>query len=262
MDGAPGSELGRVWHHRDLLWLLAATDLRLRYKGSALGFLWGLLHPLVLMAILAAVFTHLLASPIDRFALFLLAGVMPWTFVAQGIARATTAVLAHAPLLRKAALPPALFPLASALASLANFCLAVPVLLGVGCVLGARPCLAWAYLPVGIALLGAFVAGCACLVASANVFFRDVQHLTELLLALLFYLTPVIYPLDRLPAGVAAVLQWNPVAPLLEGIRAPLYASAWPAAGSVAAAAAAAAAACLVGGYVLRRTQDRFLYHA
>ncbi|MCI0341652.1 MAG: ABC transporter permease [Planctomycetales bacterium] len=261
MPAGPLAEVARLWSRRDLLSLLVAADLKLRYKGSALGFVWGLLNPLLLTGIFALVFTHLLRPPVERFPLFLLSALFPWTFVAQATVRATQSVVQHGTLLRKVAVPASVFPLASSLSSLANFALSLPVLLGLALLLRAPVTVAWLYLPVAGALLFAFVAGVALLVSAANVFFRDVQHLVEVLLSMAFYLTPIIYSLEMLPPAIAGALVWNPIAPLLLGFRDPLYAGAWPDPRDVAAAAASAAAALAVGWTFFQRCRPRFFLY-
>ncbi|MHC5019742.1 MAG: ABC transporter permease [Planctomycetota bacterium] len=263
------TELGRVWRHRDLLWLLAITELKIRYKGSALGFLWGLLNPLVYLAILAFVFTHLFHRAMaegeaQSYPLYLLAGLVPWTYVTQAINRGTRSVLANRPLLRKVALPAVLFPLSSALASLLNFLLSLPALLLLAWWLGAP--LGWGSLYVffGLAVLATFVTGAVLLVGCLNVFFRDLEHLTTLGLSMLFYVTPIIYDIawiaPRAPQ-VANVLSWNPVTPILVGVRTPVVLAQWPGWEPVGAAAAIAAGTLVLGWSVFVKLQTRIPYH-
>lgn len=266
-------ELRRVWQYRDLLWLLVTTDLKLRYKGSALGFLWGLLNPLMQLAILAFVFTHIFggeprgadAPAALNYPLFLLAGLAPWTFVAQSVGRAGDAVLSKSPLLRKVAMPPSLFPLASALSSLVNFLLSLPALVVLAVLLGAPIGWGLLYFPIGVLVLTVFLIGAALMVSALNVFFRDTQHLVEILLSMAFYLTPIIYPLamiEHAAPSVALVLRWNPMTALIEGVRAPVLDSALPSGGALWVGPVIAAATFAIGWIGFSRVQDRFLYHA
>ncbi|MHC5018660.1 MAG: ABC transporter permease [Planctomycetota bacterium] len=265
-------ELRRLWQYRELLWLLVLTDLKLRYKGSAIGFLWGLLNPLTQLAILAFVFTHIFANPRGadapdalNYPLFLLGGLVAWTFIQQSIDRAASSVLNGIPLLRKVAMPPALFPLASALSSLVNFLLSLPALALLAVLL--RAPIGWGtlYFPIATLILTTFLIGISLLVASLNVFFRDTTHLVQVLLAMAFYLTPIIYPIElieRAAPQVGLVLRWNPMTPLIESVRAPVLDAALPSGPALWIAPLYALGALLLGWGAFRRTQDRFLFHA
>lgn len=230
-----------LYGYRELLWNLVCRDLKARYKVSVLGFFWSLLRPLLTLAVLAVVFGKLM--PIERigggfaydvsFAFFLFAAYMPWTFFAGGVSDGAQALVANAPLLRKVAFPRELLPLAAVAANLVNFLLAMAVLLpAVYLLSGAAPSPALLLLVPLLVIQTALTVGIASLASLANVFFRDVAHILEVLLMAWFYMTPIFYPLGMVTERIGrdsplfALYVANPMTPLVEAWRETLLASA------------------------------------
>lgn len=210
--------------HRDLLFWLAAKEIKVRYKLPLLGFLWALLVPLLLSAILWLVFTYVMPIPMAGypFFLFLIAGMFPWNFFAQSVSHATMSVLDAGPLIRKAVFPRMLIPLSIVAANLVNFLLALLVVLAIilACGLGLSP---WMWLLPGVIGLELMLTiGVVLLVAGLQVRYRDVKYLTEVSLLLWFYLTPIFYPLALIatvPAALRSLYLLNPFVGVVELYR-------------------------------------------
>jgi ABC-type polysaccharide/polyol phosphate export permease len=207
---------------RELVANLVARNLKQRYKGSALGFLWSLLHPLFLVLI------YLLFISLMRFKMslpHLLVGVMVWQFLALCCGDGAGVVLGHASLVKKTWFPRLILPLSAVLGNLVHFGLSLAVLAAMLPVLGVWPSAAWLHLPWIIACQFLFCLGICLALSSLNVFFRDVEHLVPILLMAWFFLTPVIYSAEQvvrnatLPAWVPRVFFLNPMAALLAWYR-------------------------------------------
>jgi lipopolysaccharide transport system permease protein len=266
----PGS-LAELWQFRQLVLLLVQRELKVRYKRSVLGMLWTLLNPLLLMVVYTVVFTTIMQGAMADFSVFLLAGLLPWIFVSTAILQGMASVLGNQDLIRKIRLPQAVFPLSVVGSNLVNFALSLGPLLAVMLVIGHPLTPALLFLPVAAVLLSVFAAGVTLVFASATVFFRDVRHLMEVLLQILFYLTPVIYSPEQIGQGAAAKQWWmplfrtlldvNPFTYLVPLVRDPVYSGVLPAGPTIAIAAGSAVVSLLVGYTVFRRLEPRHIHH-
>ena len=251
--------------YRDLFGSLFRRDFQARYKGSALGVLWSLAHPLLLMAIYVLVFSLLwrVTGEIEHYPLYLLVGLAAWLFFSTSLQAATRSMLDNANLIRKTRFPRQLVPLSSVATQLVTFVvmLAVLVVLNSALIPEVRDTVLLA-VPLAVLFVG-LVAGLAVAVAATNVLFRDVEHLLGALLLPWFFLTPVLYSFDQIPQfdrhpNVVAALRWlNPITPPIEAIRAPLWAGEAPRVADVVYLVAASAGALALGAWVFTRADDR-----
>lgn len=202
------STASRLLRYRGLLAILTSRELKARYRGSLLGFFWSLVNPLLLLAVYSFVFGFVFRPRFenaDPYALFLISGLFPWLWISTSLLEATSSLSANAALLRKAAFPAELLPLVPMLANLVHFLFALPVL--GGAILASRlfewgpPRSGWSalLLPLVVLLQVPMVSGLALALAALNVHFKDVRDLVNHLLTLLFFLTPILYPLSAIP---------------------------------------------------------------
>jgi ABC-type polysaccharide/polyol phosphate export permease len=266
----PGS-LAELFQFRQLVALLVSRELKVRYKRSALGLVWTMLNPLLLMVVYTVVFTTIMPAAMPDFSVFLLAGLLPWLFVSTAILQGMSAVLGNQELIRKIRLPQAVFPLSVVGSNLVNFVLSVIPLLGVMLVIGHPVTPALLFLPVAALLLCSFAAGLTLIFSSATVFFRDVRHLTEVMLQILFYLSPVLYSSEQIGQGKSAsawwlpafraVLEVNPLTYLLPLVRDPVYRGALPPGSTLLAATAWAVVSLVAGYWIFRKLEPRHIHH-
>jgi ABC-type polysaccharide/polyol phosphate export permease len=252
-----------ILRYRELFGNLFRRDFQARYKGSALGVLWSLVNPLLLMGIYLVVFSVLFRFDIPNYPLFLLTGLAVWLFFAGSLSLAGRSMIDSANLIKKVRFPRQLVPLSIVATQLVTFALMLVALIVVNAiVLPETRTTFWLAIPLA-ALVVAFVSGLALAVASANVVFRDVEHIVGALLLPLFFLTPVFYTLDLVPGAadhewVVRLLHWaNPLTPAVEAVRAPLFWGEWPGAGDVVYLLAEAAVAHAFGAWVFSRVDDR-----
>lgn len=251
----PGA-LGRYW---DLLHNLVSRAIKQRYKRSVLGFAWTMLNPLITMLILTVVFSAVFAPNVRHYSLFVIIGLLAWNLFALGSTQALASIVDSGHLIRKVAIPNEIFPIAAVGANLVNFVFALVPLMVLLLVLRVELTPAIALVPIGVVLIAVFTLGVALLLATLNVFFRDVRYLYEAALLAWFYATPVFYPFEILPAGARAILRWNPMYVLVDVFRTPLYAGVAPPWTTLALAAGESTLALAVGWTVFRRYQARFI---
>ena len=246
---------------RDLVWLLVQRDLRVRYRGSVLGYLWSMMNPLLTMIILTFVFSHLMKFKIDNFAMFILSGLLTWNLFHQGLMIGVNSILANGGLLRKVKVPAAIFPLASVASVLVNFVLAFVPFFLVAFATGLK-ITPWILLtPVLLLPLLIFTYGAALCLASLNVLFKDVSHILDPILTTAFYATPIVYPVSVLPEKYANLLMFNPIAHFIETLRAVLYNGVAPNLNSVFMIFILAAISLIIGLITYRMTRDKFIYY-
>ncbi|HJQ98891.1 MAG TPA: ABC transporter permease, partial [Candidatus Polarisedimenticolaceae bacterium] len=218
------THLEELYRYRVLVDSLSRREVRARYRGSVLGYLWTLLNPLLLLVVYVLVFTRFTrAVTIENYALFLLAGILPWQWLSTSITNGTTSILHGGGLITRVCMPPQILPAVVVLSNLAHFLLALPVLLAAAAAAGLWPTPAIALLPIAIANELVFLYGVSLIVATLTVRFRDVQFLVQNLLMVWFFLTPVAYPLDMVPERYRALVEANPATALVRPFQEILF---------------------------------------
>ncbi|HEX6788709.1 MAG TPA: ABC transporter permease [Gaiellaceae bacterium] len=254
-----------VLRYRELLGNLFRRDLQAKYRGSALGVLWTVANPVMLMGVYLLIFSVVWKSSfaqVDHYALFLLVGLAPWTFFASSVQSATRSMLDNANLIRKTRFPRQLVPLSVVFAHLVSFCVMVVVLLVVNFIALSRVrATEWLAIPL-FALFVALVCGLALASASLNVLFRDIEFIVAALLIPLFFLTPILYPLTGGTLAshhkVIEVIHWvNPLSPAIEAVRAPLYSGTLPHWSDALYLVVAAVLSLGIGSLVFTRVDDQ-----
>lgn len=212
-----------LWRYRLFVAQLVRIQLLLRYRRTALGFVWTLVSPVMTMAVSAFVFSQLLRFPMQQFVVYVFAGMLPWLLVSNSVSLGGATILNNENLLRKISLPLQVFPVAGSLGVLLDNMFALVALFVIALVLGAPLTPALLVLPLSYLVVFVFAAGCALLFAVAFVFFRDLQHITTVLLQALMYATPIFYPLEALPEAVRPWFRLNPMYYLIRLFREPIH---------------------------------------
>ncbi len=189
-----GSRLLNIWQARELLLFLIRKELKVKYKGSALGFLWSMLNPAIVLGVYYVVFKYFLKSSIPDFALFLFSGLIVWNFFASALQGCASSVVGAAGIVKKVAFPREVLPLAQVGTALFFFCLQSLVLILF--LAGFQFAPAWSYLPLvlfGLIDLIILAAGVGIFLSALNVSLRDIEHLIQVLLQAWFWGVPIIY---------------------------------------------------------------------
>jgi ABC-2 type transport system permease protein len=200
---------------------LARTDWKLRFFGSVLGYLWSLVRPLLFFAVLWVVFTKVFHAGVGvpHYPVYLLTGIVLWTFFVETTSGSVQCLLAREGLLRKMRFPRMVIPLSVGLTASFNLAMNLIVVLGFALATGVEPRLTWLEVPPLILLLAIFAVGIGMLLAPLYVRFRDVQPIWEVVTQILFYASPIIYTAARYPASVVHLAMINPIAAILTQIN-------------------------------------------
>lgn len=228
--------LKELYCSRELFMSLVGRDIRARYKGSMLGFLWTLLNPLLMMLIYTVVFSFFMRLNIHNYSLYLFVGLLPWTWFNTSAYNTAACIISNAGLIRKVYFPTEILPAVHVTSNLINYLLSLPIVFAF--MLYFKVPFSWALLELPLLLLIQFVftLGFGFLMATTNVFYRDVEQLLGSLVLVWFYLTPVFYSETMVPAKYQWLFNLNPMTPLmvgyhhifLQGQWFPLRALWWP----------------------------------
>jgi lipopolysaccharide transport system permease protein len=253
-------DLPELWAYHEVIAYLVWRDLKVRYRQTMLGVLWVVIQPLAAMAVFSLFLGKLVGVPSDGvpYPLFVLAGLVPWTFFSRGLATGASSLLSNEDLVKKVYFPRLAIPIATVLSGLADLGLGLLLLLAATLFYGIAPSI-WGllWLPAFVLLAAVGALGGSLILAAANVRYRDVVHITPFLVQLLMFLTPVMYPSSLLTEPWRTLYSLNPAVGLVEGARWCLLgvAAPWP----MLLISALCAAALFVGGvFVFRRAERTF----
>ncbi len=250
-----------TYRYRELIWALALKELTIRYKRSVLGFLWALLNPALLMLVLTLVFSTIMRFAIPHYAIFLLSVLLPWTFFSQSLSYAVESIVGNGDLIKKVKVAKLVFPMAAIVSNLINLFLSlIPLALLVP--LMRHPFYwTWLYLPVPLLALTIFTLGMTFFFAAANVYYRDVAHILQVVLSAWFYVTPIIYSLDFIPPKHQWIFKLNPIIYVINGFRLSVYYGMLPKATSIIASFVCAFISLFIGFAIFRKYQDDFVFY-
>ena len=247
--------------YRELIWALVLRDLKVRYRRSAIGFVWTMLQPLLMMLVFQLVFSTMFRFEILNYAVYALAGILFWNFFSQSILASMNSLRGNANLLKKVPVPHAVFPVATVLSGLVNMAFAMVPLFGLLLVTRHPLTPALLFLPAAILLAALFTLGAGLLLSPLAVFFHDVTELVGVALALLMYLTPIFYPMSILPESMRWIVRFNPIRSILEVFRDPIYQGEIPPLSHLAVAVVVTVAMLVIGAAAFRKSSDRIPYY-
>ena len=214
-------DLRRAWN---LTRTLAATDWKVRFYGSALGYVWSLLRPLLLFGIVYLVFSEVVdaGAGVEHYGVILLLAMILYFFFGEVTGAGVTSMVDRESLLRKVGFPRAVVPLSVALVAAMNLALNLVVLAIFVVASGVQPRWTWLLLPIPFALMLVFATGVAMLLSALYVRYRDIRPIWDVVLQALFYATPILYPIEAVIGRsdtLATVMLLNPLAALIQESR-------------------------------------------
>jgi len=216
--------LKELWQYREMVRSLVKRDLKSRYKGSVLGFLWMFLNPLLQLCIYTIVFDNIIKMDIDRFYLFLFVALVPWIFFSTCLSYGTTAVLGQQDLVKKIYFPREVLPIAFTISQFINMLLSFIVIFIV--MLLSRIAIdpvALLFLPLVAAVEFVFSLGIVFITSAITVYFRDLEHILSIIAMAWMYLTPIIYPIEFVPKDYLGLFYLNPMTSITIAYRDILY---------------------------------------
>ncbi len=243
-------------YYRDLIWVLLKKEIRVRYKNTVLGYAWSVLNPLAFAAAFYVLFKVFVRIQMENYALFLICGLFPWQWFQNSVSLSSQHFLGNASLIKKVRFPREFLVLSGVLNDLLHFLASLPVIVFFLLLFGSGPSWAWFWqIPAMLAVQLAFSYGLALLVATCNLFVRDLERLIGILLLLWLYLTPVMFPVDMIPERFRWCLYANPMAATIECWRNVLMTGTLPA--DLWALAAGYGVLALAAGRLVYRSLER-----
>jgi ABC-type polysaccharide/polyol phosphate export permease len=253
-----------VFRHGELFRNLFRRELQVRYRGSSLGLAWTLIYPVGLMVAYWLLFSLLLkAVAVENYPLFVISGLITWTFFQASVQMSSTSLLGQANLVKQVRFPRQLLPLSVVATNLTTLLAMLAIVLPLNLLI--RPetrSTFWVAIPLLVPLV-AVASGLSIVVAGATVIFRDIEHLLATILVPWFILTPIFYTFDLVPGleeheTVATLLYYgNVMAPIVEAIRDPIFFGELPAAGDVLYTVGAGLVSLALGAWTFARLDDR-----
>ena len=205
--------------HREILLNLVRKNLKGKYAGSALGILWAFINPLLLALIISFVFTKILKMDVEHAYLFILSGLLPWTFFANSLQEAVVSIPAHASMLKQFSMPRVLIPLSSVLANFMLFGAGLLITLPFFATVNPKVILMLPLLLAVLFLQLLFTAGLSAMISAVYVSFRDINQLLNVFLMFWLWLTPVFYSVDMVPPAYRGLFHFNPMTPYISLYR-------------------------------------------
>jgi ABC-type polysaccharide/polyol phosphate export permease len=247
-----------IVQYRELLRSLVLKDLKLKYRGSVLGFLWSLMHPLMLIVVYSVAFTYIMQIRDGRFVLYMLVGVLAWAYFSNTVTMATGAIVDNSGLVKSVQFPRAILPMATVLFSLAQYLLTAVVFLPIMLLaFQVRPSAAMLLFPVFILLQTMFIVGVAFVLSTGTAFFRDIRHLADISLSILFWLTPIVYELSHVPERLRLPILLSPMSSFVVAYQQILIYQQWPTFQVWLVASAYAVVMFLIGTWVFMGFDER-----
>jgi ABC-type polysaccharide/polyol phosphate export permease len=244
---------------RELFYQIVARDLRLRYKQTVMGFGWALLTPVLNTVMFSIVFMRV--APVETavpYPLFAYCGLLAWTFTASSLRFAITSLTSNTNLVTKVYFPRELFPFAAVAVSWVDFLVAASVLVAMMVYYGVSPASSVLFLPALLAIHIAFTAAIALLLAMANLFYRDVKYLFEVILMFWMFGSAIVYPLEAVGGTLGIIIRANPMTAIVEAYRSILLYGTVPDAALFLPAALGSAVALPLAWLVFHRSEFRF----
>jgi ABC-type polysaccharide/polyol phosphate export permease len=250
--------LAEQFEYRELLVQMTLRDLLLRYKQTVMGFGWAIFMPLLNTAVFSVIFTRV--APIDTpvpYPLFAYCGLWVWNFFASALRFSVTSLTSNTNLVTKVYFPREIFPFSSVIVCLVDFVVGASVLVALMLWYRVPPTLQLAWLPLIVAVQFAFTCAVALVASMANLFYRDVKYLFEIVITVWMFATSVVYPVDRVGGTVGTLLRFNPMTPIIDSYRAVILLGSPPR--PIFAVTAIVAVALLGFAWLLfHRTEFRF----
>jgi len=222
-----------LWRYRELLYFLTWRNILVRYKQAVIGIAWAALNPFLTMVVFTVVFNRLLGvkSPTSAipYSVFSFTGLLPWTFFSATLAFASTSLVGNSNLLTKVYFPRLVIPISSVLGGLVDLAISFVVLAGLMAVYGVAPTWNAFFLPFFVLLAFATALAVSLWLSALDVLYRDVQYVVPFLVQMWMFVSPVIYPINKIPAGsLRTIFALNPMTGVIGGFRWALLGEQFP----------------------------------
>ncbi len=252
-------KLKEIFEYRQMIYGLVRKDLRGRYKGSVLGFLWTFLNPLLQLVVYSVVFSYIMRLNVDKYYVFLFVALIPWIFFSTSVMTSSSSLIASKDLVTKIYFPRHVIPISSVTSCFVNMLYSFVIVFAVLLVSGIGINLvAVLFLPLVMLIEFILALGIAFIVSSVTVYIRDLEHILGIVMMAWMYFSPVMYSNDMIPQELEKVFNINPMSHILTAYRDILYYGTVPKLGSLIPAAVIGVLFMVVGYYVFSLLEKHF----
>ena len=210
---------GELFSYREFLKTSVKKDIRGKYKGSFLGVLWSFINPLLSVLVYAIVFSKIMRFNIDNYLIYLITGVLPWTFFTTAINTGMTSVLFNANIIKKVYFPRIILPISSVTSSMINFLISCIVIVVFVLFSGIGLSFNILFLPLIVIVQYFFCLGLVFILSAIEIYVRDLEHIINFFLSMAFYVTPILYKADQVPKDFRFILEINPMTHIINSYR-------------------------------------------
>ena len=253
------NKIKEIYEYRLMIYSLVKRDLRGKYKGSVLGFMWTFVNPLLQLLVYNMVFSIIMKAGVEKFYLYLFVGLIPWLFFSAAITGGSTCIIAQKDLIKKIRFPREIIPISFVTSQFVNMLLSFIVVILVSLVSGVHLTIGGILcLPVIMLVEYIMALGIALISSSLTVYFRDLEHILAIIAMAWLYATPICYPETMVPEKYLSLYRLNPVTPIVYAYRDVLYYGRTPDLTTLLIAIGIGLVTVLIGVLVFGRLQRRF----
>lgn len=248
----------KLYQYRELLKTSIRKDIGGKYKNSFLGVIWSFINPLLQITVYAIVFPLIMRNNIENYTVFMVCGLIPWTFFSTVINRASFVIVENGNIIKKVYFPREILPISLVTSEAINFIISTIIIIGFVMIFGVGISVYILFYPLLLIALYILLIGISLIVSSITVYFRDLQHFIGVFLQLLFYGTPIVYSIETIPERFRWILKLNPMTYIIEGFRDIFYYKQMPNVSEIFALIGIGLVVVVIGYMIFNKLQKRF----
>ena len=191
-------------------------DIRGKYKGSFLGVLWSFINPLLSVIVYAIVFQYIMRFNIEHYLIYLISGIIPWTFFTTSLNGGINSILYNGNIIKKVYFPRSILPISSVTSALINFLISCIIILLFTIFSGVGISVNLVFLPIVVIIQYILCLGIVFILSAVEIYFKDIEHIINFFISMMFYVTPILYTPDAVPENMRFILKYNPMSYIIE----------------------------------------------
>lgn len=247
-----------IFKYSEFLKSNVKKDIRGKYKGSFLGVLWSFINPLLSVVVYAIVFHYIMRFNIEHYLIYLIAGIIPWTFFTTSINSGMNSILFNANIIKKVYFPREILPISSVTSGLVNFLISCIIILIFAIFSGVGIGFSLLFLPIVIIIQYIFTLGIVFVLSAIEIYVKDIEHIVNFIISMLFYVTPILYTPDYVPENMKFILKLNPMSYIIEAYHDIFYYKQVPNISSLGIILGISLIIFFIGYKIFRRLQKGF----
>lgn len=247
-----------IYKYREMLFNLVKKDLRTRYKGSVLGFLWTFINPLLQLVVYSAVFSIIMRVNVENYSIYLFVALIPWLFFATSIQVSCSSIISNKDLIKKVYFPRMIIPLSVATSAFMNMIFSMVIVFIALIISGIGLSKYIFFLPIVMILEYFMVIGMCLIFSALNVFFRDLEYILSIVMMAWMYLTPILYTMEMIPKELVYLFKINPMTSVIQAYRDILYYQRMPDFGAMGINVFYSLILIILGYFIFNKLQRKF----